>query len=108
MRRRNDDTRALSSPRDGPNGQRQSTSPTVSDTVHTLTLDLLEWIGPNPRPYTEVLEAWRTSCPQLPVSESANDRGFIARHHAQANGALISVSLAGAEHLHKYRQPSQR
>jgi hypothetical protein len=49
----------------------------VSDTVDTLMLDLLEWIGSSPRPYAEVLEAWRTSCPSLPVWEEANDRGFI-------------------------------
>jgi hypothetical protein len=62
---------------------RQSTGPEVSGTVDALVLDLLEWIGPNPRPYAEVLEAWRTSCPRLPVWEDANDRGFIARQHAQ-------------------------
>jgi hypothetical protein len=44
---------------------RQSTGPLGSDTVDPLILDLLEWIGPNPRPYAEVLEAWRTSCPRL-------------------------------------------
>jgi hypothetical protein len=38
----------------------------MSDTVDALVLDLLEWIGPRPRPYGEVLDAWRTSCPRLP------------------------------------------
>jgi hypothetical protein len=73
-------------------GLRESTG---SGTVDTLILDLLEWMGPNPRPYAEVLEAWRTSCPRLPVWEDANDRGFIARHHAPRRGALVSVSAAG-------------
>jgi hypothetical protein len=86
---------------------RQSTAPPVSDTVETLILDLLEWIGPKLRPYTEVLEAWGTSCPRLPVWEDANDRGFIARHHAPGRGVLVSVSVAGAEHLRKHRQPSR-
>jgi hypothetical protein len=74
-----------------------------SDAVDTLILDLLEWMGPTPRPYADVLEAWRTSCPRLPVWEEANDRGFIARHHAPGRGALVSVSAAGAEHLRKHR-----
>jgi hypothetical protein len=87
---------------------RQSTGPPASDIVDTLILDLLEWMGPNPRPYAEVLEAWRTSCPRLPVWEDANDRGFIARHHAPGRGALVSVSAAGAEHLGTQRQPSRR
>jgi hypothetical protein len=62
------------------------------ETVHPLILDLLEWIGPNPRAYAETLEAWRTSCPRLPVWEDANDMGLITRHRATGRGALISVS----------------
>lgn len=79
----------------------QSTGPSVSDTVDTLILDLLEWMGSNPRPCAEVLEAWGTSCPRFPVWEDANDRGFITRQHAPGRGALVSVSAAGAEHLRK-------
>jgi hypothetical protein len=70
----------------------------VDDGVDSLVLDLLEWLGPEPRPYAEVLEAWRTSCPRLPVWENANDRGFITRQRA-----LVSVSAAGAEHLRMHR-----
>jgi hypothetical protein len=80
----------------------------VSDTVDTLILDLLEWMGSNSRPYAEVVEAWRTSCPRLPVWEEAHERGFIARHRAPGGGALVAVSAAGAEHLRKHRQPSPR
>jgi hypothetical protein len=80
----------------------------MSDTVDTLILDLLEWIGPTPRPYDEVLEAWRTSCPRLPVWEEATDRGFIARHRAPGRGTLVSVSPTGAEHLRTHRQPPPR
>ena len=79
----------------------------MSDTVETLILDLLEWIGPNARPYTEVIEAWRTSCPRLPVWEDANDRCFIASHHEAGRGRLISVSPTGWEHLREHRPASQ-
>jgi hypothetical protein len=81
---------------------------TESEVVDALILDLLEWIGPVPRPYAEVLEAWRTSCPRLPVWEAANDLGFITRHRAPGRGAFISASAAGMEHLRKHRQPSPR
>lgn len=74
--------------------------------VEDLILDLLEWLGPSPRPYAEVLEAWRTSCPRLPVWEDASDRGFIARRHEAGRGALVSVSAAGAEHLRERRHES--
>ena len=57
---------------------RQSSEPPESN-VDALILDLLEWIGPNPRPYTEVLEAWRTSCPRLPIWEDAMSDGLIER-----------------------------
>jgi hypothetical protein len=78
----------------------------MSDTVDALVVDLLEWIGPGARYYAEVLEAWRTSCPRLPVWETANDCGFIARHHVPGRGACISLSAAGASHLRKHRQTS--
>jgi hypothetical protein len=77
-----------------------------SATVDSLILDLIEWIGPEPRPYAEVLEAWRTSCPRLPVWEDATDRGFIARSRPPGQVALVSVTPAGAEHLQLHRQPS--
>jgi D-3-phosphoglycerate dehydrogenase len=73
----------------------------MPDTLDSLILDLLEWIGPIPRSYAEVLEAWRTSCPRLPVWEDANDRGFIARQ-----GGRVAVSAAGTTHLRTYR-PAQ-
>ena len=78
----------------------------VDHTVDNLVLDLLEWMGPNPRPYAEVLAAWRTSCPRLPVWEEANDRGFIARDHGRGRGLLIRVSEAGWEHLKAHRRLS--
>ncbi len=75
----------------------------MPDAVDALILDLLEWVGPTPRPYAEVMEAWRTSCPRLPVWEDANDRGYIERHRAPGQGELISVSAAGAAYLQQHR-----
>src|SRR5205823_2312307 len=77
---------------------------TMPDPVDALILDLLEWIGPNARPYREVIEAWRTSCPRLPVWEEANERGFIEYHHAHGSPALVSVSALGAKFLAGRRQ----
>jgi len=67
----------------------------MSDTVDTLVLDLLEWIGPQTRPYAEVLEAWRTSCPRLPVWETAEERGFIDRQPAPEGGAALPFPPPG-------------
>jgi hypothetical protein len=78
----------------------------VHTTVDALIIDLLDWIGRNPRPYAEVIEAWRTSCPRLPVWEEANERGFIERSHSRGRGAYVCVSALGIEFLGTYRQVS--
>jgi hypothetical protein len=76
---------------------------TEPDTVDALVLDLLEWIGPSPRPYDEVIEAWRTSCPRLPVWETANERGLVERRSLPGGGPVVSVSAAGTAHLRAQR-----
>lgn len=45
--------------------------------VENLILDLLDWLALRDRSYEEVMDAWRTSCPKLPVWEDANDRGLV-------------------------------
>lgn len=51
----------------------------MADTVvEALILDLLDWVAQRERTHEEAMDAWRTSCPKLPVWEDANDRGFIA------------------------------
>jgi hypothetical protein len=76
---------------------------TVTPEIDDLILELLEWMGTQRRPYSEVLDAWRTSCPRLPVWEEANEQGFIDRHHVVGEGQFVSVSVIGAEHLRKFR-----
>jgi hypothetical protein len=76
----------------------------VSNTIEPLILDLLEWIGPRARPYAEVIDAWRTSCPRLPVWEEASERGFISQHAEPGRGIYVSVSALGAEHLARNRR----
>ena len=75
----------------------------VSRPVDDLVLDLIEWMGAAPRPYDEVLQVWRTSCPRLPVWEEANERGFIRHDREPGRGRLLSVSPAGADHLRRHR-----
>jgi D-3-phosphoglycerate dehydrogenase / 2-oxoglutarate reductase len=84
----------------------------TSDPVDALILDLLEWLDGTPRPYVEVMEAWRTSCPRLPVWEDANDRGFVTRGRLDGSGELVLVTPAGRAHLRQQRpaapQPALR
>ena len=74
--------------------------------VEPLILDLLEWLANGPRTYEEVMDAWRTSCPKLPVWEDAKDRGLITEEIA--NGSrLVRVTPAGHAFLEQ-RRTSQR
>ncbi len=57
-------------------------------------LDLIEWVAARPRTYTEVMEAWRTSCPSFPVWEDAVDQGLVARGH-QNGVAIVTVTPLG-------------
>jgi hypothetical protein len=63
-------------------------------TTESLILDLLEWLTERDRSYEEVLDAWRTSCPRLPVWEDANDRGLVMK--AQVEGrCAVRITAAG-------------
>ena len=46
-----------------------------------LMLELLAWVDTRPRSYGETIEAWRTSCPRLPVWEEAVENGLLRVVH---------------------------
>ena len=75
----------------------------MPEPVEALVLDLLEWIGPDSRPYAEVIDAWRTSCPRLPVWEEANARGFLRHIHRDDAGRFVEVSPTGRAWLSAQR-----
>lgn len=67
-----------------------------------LILDLVEWVAQKPRPLDDVMEAWRTSCPRLPVWEDAVDRGFVTREAVAGAGRIVRVSDAGRAFLESH------
>jgi hypothetical protein len=73
----------------------------MADTiVEALILDLLQWLTTGDRTYDQVLDAWRTSCPRLPVWEDANDRRLVRRE--DLNGCtFIRASALGLALLEK-------
>jgi hypothetical protein len=71
----------------------------TTDTLAPLILDFLEWIAARPRPYSEVMDAWRTSCPRLTVWEDALDRGFIARRYVAGRELLVDLTPLGRSYL---------
>ena len=72
----------------------------TSASVDDLILDLLAFVATRERPYEEVMEAWRTSCPRLPVWEEANARALITR--VRIDGiASVQITEAGRLWLQK-------
>lgn len=71
--------------------------------VDALVLDLLEWVASRERTYAEAMDAWRTSCPRLPVWEEATDRGLIAREHADGR-ATVRITSSGIAILERHRR----
>ena len=70
----------------------------MSETVESLLGDLLVWLARSPRPYDEVMEAWRTSCPRLPVWEDATERGYVEQ--TRTNGrTVVRITPAGRDFL---------
>jgi hypothetical protein len=67
-------------------------------TVESLILDLLEWVAKQDRSYDDTMDAWRTSCPKLPIWEDAVDRRLIELY---AN--LVRLTPAGRTFLEEHR-----
>ena len=79
----------------------------MSDTVENLILDLIEWLGRGERTYQQTLDAWRTSCPRLPVWEDATERGLVET--AVANGrSIVRATSAGLAFLKERRPHAHR
>lgn len=66
-----------------------------------LILDLLEWVASRERTYAEVLDAWRTSCPKLPVWEDANDRGLVQTENVDGR-SVVRITPAGLALLQRH------
>lgn len=66
----------------------------MSDPVEFLLRDLVEWVAREERSDEEVMEAWHTSCPRLPVWEEAMDRGLVRRARRR-----VAVTPAGRAFL---------
>jgi hypothetical protein len=74
----------------------------MAETGDALVLDLVEWIGREPRPYSEVIETWRTSCPRLTIWEDAVDRGYVARLPTAGGGVCVAITESGFKFLREH------
>ncbi len=65
-------------------------------------LEFVEWVAAHPRTYSETTDAWRTSCPRLPIWEDAVDGGFVERVEA-GRKTLVQLTGAGRSLLNEAR-----
>ena len=80
----------------------------MSEDLEPLKLDLVEWVARYPRRYSEVIDAWRTSCPRLPVLEDAFDDGYLVRERRQGASPMVAITPAGRRFLKKNgRRPAK-
>lgn len=63
--------------------------------TETLVLDMVAWIAARPRPYAEVMEAWRSSCPRLTIWEDALDRRLVACERDGNRGVIVRATRRG-------------
>ena len=76
----------------------------VDSVLENLVLDLLEWLAKRERTNEDVMNAWRTSCPKLPVWEEASDRGLVTRE--PRNGSSVVRITSQGTKLLRQRRPS--
>jgi hypothetical protein len=70
----------------------------MADPLAPLVLDLLAWIGQG-RPYLEVMDAWKTSCPRLPIWEEANAHGLVSCMRDRSGVEQVCLTAAGRARL---------
>jgi hypothetical protein len=74
----------------------------MPEQTRALTLQLLEWISSRPRTYAEVLDAWRTTCPQLSIWEDACIDGLIDCD--EKAGRIVILSPKGQAILQAHKR----
>ena len=78
----------------------------MSHNADALVLDFVEWVATSPRRYSDVMDAWKTSCPRLTIWEDAIDQGLVQR--CRIDGELsIEATAAGRDLLLTTRRKSQ-
>jgi len=66
--------------------------------THHLTVQFLTWVAAGPRTYGDVMEAWRTSCPRMPIWEDAVTSGLVRLEHrdgASRDESAVTITPRG-------------
>jgi hypothetical protein len=70
--------------------------------MEALTLQLLTFIAERPRTYGEVMEAWHTTCPRMPVWEDAISDGLVRLEgHGTMRERSVCLTPLGSARLNE-------
>ena len=68
----------------------------MSDAARALTEQFMLWVLEKPRSYREVMDAWRTTCPQLTIWEDAVGAGlFVVKPRKSLPDATVVITDRG-------------
>jgi hypothetical protein len=84
---------------------------TASFATRALTLQMLAWLAEGRHTYSEVMDAWRTSCPRLSIWEDAlaDNLVVVVRSGTEPGMGRSVVELTGNGHaLLDGRAPERR
>jgi len=66
--------------------------------MSALLVELLAWLAARPRTYGETMDAWRTSCPRMPIWEDATDGDLVEVVHSDGvslQQSIVHLTAAG-------------
>jgi hypothetical protein len=67
-----------------------------------LVVDLLAWVAMRPRSYRDTMDAWRTSCPRLPVWEDALGHALVAVAKDDDGDLAVTLTARGRDFLGRF------
>ena len=65
----------------------------MQQATKALTFQFLAWVSGAPRTYSDAMDAWRTSCPRLPIWEDAVLAGLVQIENTGKTRSQSRVTL---------------
>lgn len=64
-----------------------------------IMLQFLDWVAARPRTREDVLDAWRSSCPRMPVWEDARAEGYVRQCGGERGEHRVELTQLGRQVL---------
>jgi hypothetical protein len=60
-----------------------------------IMIQFLDWVAARPRTREDVLDAWRSSCPRMPVWEDARADGYVRQFDGEKGEHRVELTARG-------------